>query len=52
LAEEYSECYSNSSVIKVRAANLIRTFVNRIDEGLSNLVELCVIFITGSLNPS
>lgn len=49
IAEEFSESFSTSPLIKVRASHFIKVFVNKIDEGLSNLVELCIIFITVSL---
>lgn len=50
VAEEYSESFSHSNVLKVRAASLLRAFVRNIDEGANNLVELILIFITSSLS--
>ena len=49
VAEEYSECFARSPLLKVRAASFLRAYLKNIDEGIKNLTELLTIFITSSL---
>lgn len=39
---------SQSNNIKIRAACFIKAFVNNIDEGKRNIVELALVFVSGS----
>ena len=40
---------SQSNNIKIRAACFIKAYVNNIDEGQRNIVELALVFVSGSL---
>jgi hypothetical protein len=52
IAEDFSAAVNHSNNLKIRAAGLIRAFVNNIDGGVRNVLELATIFLIGSLKGS
>lgn len=49
LAEEYTEGYSQSTLIKIRAACFLKTFALNIDEAPKNILEICIVLMTTAL---